>query len=102
MELVAANELRPEHSVDVLRQTRAGVVEGLTFEGRREEPAEHRGPYEQDPGAREQEDMQKRDRATERPATGNPWSRVRRHLVLRRLSASLPDDLRVPNLESGH
>ena len=69
MELVTANELRPEHSVDVLRQTRAGVVEGLTFEGRREEPAEHRGPYEQDPGAREQEDMQKRDRAAERPAT---------------------------------
>jgi len=32
VELVAANELGPKHTVDVLRQARAGVVEGLAFQ----------------------------------------------------------------------
>ena len=83
VELVASNELGTKHAVDVLRQARAGVVERLALQRCREQPAERRRADEQDPGARQQEDMQQRDRAVERPATGDPWRRVSRHLVLR-------------------
>ena len=39
VELVAANELRPKHAVDVLRQARAGVVERLALQRCREQPS---------------------------------------------------------------
>ena len=68
VQLVVAHKLGTQHAVHVLGQAHSRIVERLPLDGGRQQPAEDDRPDEQDAGASQQEDTQKRDRAVKRPA----------------------------------